>query len=238
MSNQQNIQDIIHDLTKCEIKTMAVLDEHYDENGLDYSYGTIEVVIIPMKQPQIATLKAVDSISCENNNYDHENNRKRRIDYIFSDKHTTVGKKIIFHRPNYYRSAEQNNIETIFVKLGKIIYAFDFGKTSVFIRIKDDSISLNAHGYIQYCNNDETFVYRSLETFEEISFVCPKVQFHYKLNFKFLPNGKMYAKYCDPKDNKFNGKLYSLEKKVTDHIVTFLLCNKHWKKDGKLVLVP
>jgi len=222
---------IIHDLTKCEIKTMPVFDEHYDENGEFIRFVEYPVVVIPMKQQKPSLLKEVDSIVCINANYDFNLFAYRRVDYVFSEEFTTSRKHKCFLGGEHYGMGEydankieelwqkedKETVHNIYVQLNRLIYKFAFGENSVFISVQDDTNAylpeiLNAFGYVDRYNNDGTYVFCSLETFEKTIFAYPSVPDNQRIRFNVRSNGEIYAKYCDYTNKEFDDKLYCLVK--------------------------
>jgi len=116
--------NIIHDFRNCKRNTIPVFDEHYDENGEFIRFVEYPVVVIPMKESVMATFKEVKSIP-------HED-PKRRVDYIFSDELSTIGKEITYQTAFEKLLSKKVNTENIYVKFADVIYVFAFGETCTF----------------------------------------------------------------------------------------------------------
>jgi len=149
-----------------------------------------------------------------------------RVDYIFSEKFSTIGKDIIFEKS----SISHNNICTyiddvlIYLKYGILIYAFYFNSMNtncvivwMLSELKNNYIPENTYGCICHVNNK--FAYYDMCTLETVIFDVPT-----NTNYGLFLIEEQLIIMCIDENN--TGQEYLMLDRFEHEIVNLLLCIK------------
>ena len=230
------IQNITHDLRK--FKTNMIKKDNKFQ----------KVIIVPekIKHAILCEVDCIPNVPQRKPSHclDFSEIPKRRVDYIFSDEFSTVGKNIKYCSWfTKYKSADVKlkkcNLDqaVFYIEFANLTYGFyiDNKDDDVFVwSIEEEflyNIDMGTRGYVVNHDNDTSTFY-SLETLEIIKFVSPKKNGN-AYNFELLPNGEVYIEHCErvelEDDFKYVDKIYYLDRSMIK-ISNFYLCMKNTEK--------